>query len=174
MVTESNGTDLISWGNIYMQWFVWQWPTQASMVVGLLQMSWHLIYTKKSVKTHHINSTSTLGTIFLQHEIRIADSKAAVIVVVDSNSEVENPVASLYKTVGACHSYPAILSGLFWDMMASWYKKIYVTAPWRIPLTEGQWCATLLFSLLFTWTNCWTNNLVADDLRRHGDHVTSL
>ena len=123
MVTESNGTDLISWGNLYMQWFVWQWPTQASMVVGLLQMSWHLMYTKKSVKTHHINSTSTLGTIFLQHEIRIADSKAAVIVVVDSNSEVENPVASLYKTVGACHSYPAILSGLFWDMMASWYKK---------------------------------------------------
>ena len=33
---------------------------------------------------------------------------------------------------------------------------------------------TLMYSLMLTWTRCWTNRRVAGDLRRHDAHVTSL
>ena len=35
---------------------------------------------------------------------------------------------------------------------------------------EGQWCETLMFSLICPWTNGWVNNRDAGDLRRHHDH----
>ena len=33
-----------------------------------------------------------------------------------------------------------------------------------------QWCGALMFSLIFAWTNGWTNNQDAGDLRRHSAH----
>ena len=32
---------------------------------------------------------------------------------------------------------------------------------------KGQWCGTLIFSLICTRISCWVNNREADDLRRH-------
>ena len=33
-----------------------------------------------------------------------------------------------------------------------------------VPLTKGCKCITLIFSLMFIWTNCWKSNWVAGDL----------
>ena len=41
-----------------------------------------------------------------------------------------------------------------------------------IPHTKSQQCQAM-FSLTLTWTNCWTNNLVVGDWKRHDVHVTS-
>ena len=35
---------------------------------------------------------------------------------------------------------------------------------------KGQWCGALMFSLICTWTNSWTNNRDSSDLRRHHVH----
>ena len=35
---------------------------------------------------------------------------------------------------------------------------------------KGQWCGALMFSLICDWTNSWTNNGDAGDLRRHHAH----
>ena len=35
---------------------------------------------------------------------------------------------------------------------------------------KGQWRGALIFSLICAWTNCWVNNRVAGDLRRHCTH----
>ena len=35
---------------------------------------------------------------------------------------------------------------------------------------KGQWCGTLMFSLICTWTNGWTNNWDAEILRHHRIH----
>ena len=32
---------------------------------------------------------------------------------------------------------------------------------------KGQWCGTLMFSLICSWVNGWVNNRQAGDLRRH-------
>ena len=42
-----------------------------------------------------------------------------------------------------------------------------------IPLTKGQWCITLIFLWLLTWTSCGTYSWVAHDLRCHITHVMS-
>ena len=44
-----------------------------------------------------------------------------------------------------------------------------------IPVTvnsphKGQWCGTLVFSLICAWISGWVNNLEAGDLRRHHGH----
>ena len=43
-----------------------------------------------------------------------------------------------------------------------------------IPLTEGQWCRALMFSLMYVWTNGWIKSVVAGDLRCFDGHMTSL
>ena len=35
---------------------------------------------------------------------------------------------------------------------------------------KGQWHGALIFSLIWAWTNTWTNNRNAGDLRCHRDH----
>ena len=35
---------------------------------------------------------------------------------------------------------------------------------------KGQWCGTLMFSLICAWTNGWVNNRYACDLKRHCAH----
>ena len=35
---------------------------------------------------------------------------------------------------------------------------------------KGQWCRTLMFSLICARINCWVNNREAGDLRRHRAH----
>ena len=35
---------------------------------------------------------------------------------------------------------------------------------------KGQWCRTLIYSLICAWTNGWANNRDADGLRRHRAH----
>ena len=35
---------------------------------------------------------------------------------------------------------------------------------------KGQWRGTLMFSLIYAWTNSWANNRDAGDLRRHRAH----
>ena len=45
---------------------------------------------------------------------------------------------------------------------------------WGESLEGGQWCGTLMFSLLLAWTSRWTKRRVAGDLRRDYAHVTSL
>ena len=35
---------------------------------------------------------------------------------------------------------------------------------------KGQWCGALMFSLIYAWTNSWTNNRDAGDLRCHRAH----
>ena len=35
---------------------------------------------------------------------------------------------------------------------------------------KGQWCGALVFSLICTWINGWTNNRGAGDMRRHDAH----
>ena len=35
---------------------------------------------------------------------------------------------------------------------------------------KGQWCGTLMFSLIWAWTNGWVNICKAGDLRRHRAH----
>ena len=35
---------------------------------------------------------------------------------------------------------------------------------------KGQWCAALMFSLIWPWTNGWANNRDAGDLRCHHAH----
>ena len=41
---------------------------------------------------------------------------------------------------------------------------------------KGRWCGTLMFSLIFAWTNSWINNRDAGDLRRRCAHydVTAM
>ena len=39
-----------------------------------------------------------------------------------------------------------------------------------IPLKNGQWRGSLMFSLICTWINGWVNNREAGDLRRHCAH----
>ena len=34
-------------------------------------------------------------------------------------------------------------------------------------LHKGLWCVSLMFSLIYTWTNSWANNWDASDLRHH-------
>ena len=41
-----------------------------------------------------------------------------------------------------------------------------------IPLTKGQWCGALVFSLMSAWSNCWTNKRVSSELRFLGSHYT--
>ena len=45
---------------------------------------------------------------------------------------------------------------------------------WGESLEGGQWCGTLMFSLLLAWTSRWTKRRVVGDLRRDYAHVTSL
>ena len=35
---------------------------------------------------------------------------------------------------------------------------------------KGQWCRALMFSLIYAWTDGWTNNRDTGDLRRHRAH----
>ena len=35
---------------------------------------------------------------------------------------------------------------------------------------KGQWCGALMFSLICTWTNSWTNNGDVDDFKHHRAH----
>ena len=35
---------------------------------------------------------------------------------------------------------------------------------------KGQWCGTLMFSLICAWINCWINSLEAGDLKYHRAH----
>ena len=39
---------------------------------------------------------------------------------------------------------------------------------------EGQWRGVLMFSSIYTWTNRWTNNGDAGDLRRHSAHYNVI
>ena len=39
---------------------------------------------------------------------------------------------------------------------------------------KSQQCRALMFSLMLASARCWTNRLVADDLRCHGSHVVGL
>ena len=39
---------------------------------------------------------------------------------------------------------------------------------------NGQSIRLFMFSLLLAWTNCWTNNRVAHDLKLHNAHVMSI
>ena len=66
-------------------------------------------------------------------------------------------------------------------MMMSWHRNTFcITGPlsgestghWWISLTKGQWYEALTFSLLLTWTNCWTNSQIADDSGCHSACVT--
>ena len=62
---------------------------------------------------------------------------------------------------------------------SSWRGNTFrITGPlWResichqwILLIKDQWCRALMFILMLTWKNCWTNNTVAEDLRFHDFH----
>ena len=53
---------------------------------------------------------------------------------------------------------------LFW-----WGKS---TAHCWFPLTKGQLCQAMMFSLIYTWTNGWTNSGIGSDLRYHESPVT--
>ena len=47
----------------------------------------------------------------------------------------------------------------------------------RLPVNsphKGQWCGDLMFSLICAWTNSWTNNADAGDLRRHRAHYDAI
>ena len=49
----------------------------------------------------------------------------------------------------------------------------YVRGIHRSPVDsphKGQWRGTLMFSLICPWTNCWSNNQDAGDLRRYRAH----
>ena len=41
------------------------------------------------------------------------------------------------------------------------------TSHWWIPLKKGQQCKALMFSLMYTWKNGWTNTGKANGLRHH-------
>ena len=56
--------------------------------------------------------------------------------------------------------YWPFVRGIHWSLVDSPHK--------------GQWCRALMFSLMCTWTNAWTNMGIACDLSSHVVHVTSL
>ena len=69
----------------------------------------------------------------------------------------------------------------FTYMMTSRYGKAFrITGPlfrgiqFTDDRSKGWWCRALVFSLLLSWVSCQTNSWVADDLRCHGAHETSL
>ena len=41
-------------------------------------------------------------------------------------------------------------------------------------LHKGQWCGSLMFSLICAWMNGWVNNREAGDLRRHRAHYDAI
>ena len=68
-------------------------------------------------------------------------------------------------------------------MNSSWYGNgssitVFIRGtkgPWMIPLTKGQQCGALAFSMLLAWTSSLPTTIrVASDFRRHDAYVTSL
>ena len=66
---------------------------------------------------------------------------------------------------------------LFYDDVIKWkhFPRYGPFVPgihrWRVNSPhKGQWHGALMFSLICAWTNGWTNNRDAGNLRRHGAH----
>ena len=63
-----------------------------------------------------------------------------------------------------------------WHENASWIACSFLeeSIGHRILLTMNQECRALIFTLLWSWINCWTNNRVTGDLTWHLCDVTPI
>ena len=56
-------------------------------------------------------------------------------------------------------------------MVTRYWPFLWVIHRWPVNSPhKGQWCVTVMFSLIWAWTNGWVNNWSAGDLRRHRAH----
>ena len=53
-------------------------------------------------------------------------------------------------------------------------QRVSAFSHWWIPLTKGQWCGPLIFSLMSAWATCWTNSWGVSYLRYYEGHVIPL
>ena len=82
-----------------------------------------------------------------------------------------------YKQNNSCqHIYELIFSAIHDDFI-KWkhfprYWPFVLGIHWSTVNSthKGQWRGTLMFSLIYVWTNGWVNNREAGDLRRHHAH----
>ena len=53
-----------------------------------------------------------------------------------------------------------------WERLPNYWPSVRVIH-WRIPsCSRGNYCRSLIYHLLLSWTRCWTNHQDAGDLRR--------
>ena len=87
------------------------------------------------------------------------------------------PLSSIIKTLKNVHSHRYHDDVIKWKHFPRYWP--FVRGIHRSPANsphKGQWRGTLIFPLIFGWTNGWINNHEAGDLRRHeiccyNDHI---
>ena len=116
--------------------------------------------------SHGCRSTQAIYTTFSLCRVLVAFTHHLLaftwhgIIIHMSQCQWSNPGECLswwrYQMENKNQRYWPFVRGIHWSPVNSPHK--------------GQWCGSLMFSLICAWTNGWVNNRDAGDLRRHGAH----
>ena len=98
-----------------------------------------------------------------------------------NNEHVMNQTRNLHTTELACpcrHATGCAVAGCvktWWHHQMETFSRLLALYACNSLVTlnsshKGQWCRTLMFSLMYAWINSWVNKCEAGDLRHHCAH----
>ena len=67
-----------------------------------------------------------------------------------------------------------ITDTMIWTHFSHYCPFVRIRLSYMNSPQTSQWCGALMFSLMLSWTICWTNSRLSGDLRRHDTHLISL